>query len=401
MQVNNWTAESGDGVRVGGRHPSDTKHTPQRTMTFSFYSKFNTSFTKKAPKFTNFSSKFTKGVTINKIKELEFDASKIHLDLNKKIQVGMTLDHGSVDTTEIKDKFDGYQENDRNSKLIGYVGKFDNGDKTEGCETGEIILGTVGRLAAGLAAKGPGDAVIMGNVGATGGVGFAGHLCEMGENIGDFVYDLFNDDEATTDTSEAEEDPSSTPASEPEKEPANEPQDDVSDEEPNQSLPEDDSDEEPNQSLPEDDSDDEPNQSLPEDGQGEDSSTQSNNPIDEGQGGNDEEAGSSFGDTDSDINWGPDGQAGGEDSSSNGSSDQLDPITNWGPDGKHSEAQSTMSLGIGILDPYTNWGDSQSDKYVISDFSGILGDIDPTHNDSDNDVSNLVESMTAVVSDFF
>ena len=40
-------------------------------------------------------------------------------------------------------------------------------------------------------------------------------------------------------------------------------------------------------------------------------------------------------------------------------------------------------------------------KYVISDFSGILGDIDPTHNDSGNDVSNLVESMTAVVSDFF
>ena len=60
-----------------------------------------------------------------------------------------------------------------------------------------------------------------------------------------------------------------------------------------------------------------------------------------------------------------------------------------------------MSTGIGILDSYTNWGNLQSDMYVISGFSGILGDINPTHNESGDDVVNLVESMTAVVGDFF
>jgi hypothetical protein len=350
----------------------------------------------KAANSTNFSGELTKGVSINKSKEFEFDTSKIHVNLNKKIQVGMTLDHGNVDTTEIKDKFDGYQENDRNSTLIGYVGKFRNGDKTEGCETGEIILGAGGAFlagAGGLANGGPGGAVIMGGIGATGGVGFAGKLCEAGDNFGDFVYSWWNDeDEATANTPEAEKDTSSPPASEPTNNPENDPSNEPK---------EDNADEEPNQSLPEDDSDEEPDECLPEDGQEGEVATQSNNPIDEGQGGNDGEADSSVGDVNSDINWGPDGQTGGEDSSNNGPIDQLDPITNWGLDGNDGEAQFEMSTGIGILDPYTNWGDSQSDMYIVSDFSGILGNINPTYNVSGDDATNLVESMTAVVGDFF
>ncbi|WP_413744300.1 hypothetical protein [Synechococcus sp. MIT S9451] len=355
-------------------------------MTFSFYSKFNKSFTKKAAKFTNFSSKLTKGVSINKTKELEFDASKIHLDLNKNIQVGMTLDHSNIGTTEIKDKFDGYDKNDRNSKLMGYIGKFKNSRGHEGHEEEDLADAAVGGFCAGAswqAARNPASATFGAVI-----AGFCG-----GYFVGSVIRDAFTPEPVERGAGGAQNDETTTPASEPVNNPENDPTNEPK---------EDNKDEEPNESRTEDGSDEEPNECLPEDGPEGEAATQSDNPIDEGQGGNDEEAGSSFGDTDSDINWGPDGQhSGDDDSSNNGPIDQLDPITNWGPDGKDGEAQSTMSLGIGVLDPCTNWGDSQSDVYVISDFSGILGDIDPTHNDSGNDVSNLVESMTAVVSDFF
>ena len=372
-------------------------------MTFKFYSKFNTSLKEETPKFTNFSYKPSKGANITKTKELGFDTSRIHVDFKKHLQVGMQSDYGNVGRAEVKDKFDGYLENNRNSKLMGYVRKFENGARgtePEGCEVGEFVLGVGGGLlgaAGGLANGATYGALLGGGIGFVGGQSFAQKLCEEGADLGDAVYGWFNgDDEATTDTPEAEEDSSSTPASEQEKETVkdstDEPQDDGSDEEPNECSPKEEG----------DGSDGEPNQSLPEDGQEGGTSTQSNNPIDEGQGGNNEEADSSVGDLNSDINWGPDGQGGGgENSSYGGPIDELDPITNWGPDGREGDGQFKTSLGIDILDTHTNWSDSQSNMHVISDFSEILGNIDPTHNDSNYSQTSFVNLMAAIGSDFF
>ena len=362
-------------------------------MNFKLNQKFNRSLATKKLKSSNAYGTFAKESSINETQELQFDVNKINLNFDQNIQSELILghvNHGNGRNAEIKDKFAGYFENDRNSELIDHIGRFQAGDMWGWDDTADVVTCPMAGLTVSTAvATNTSWAPVYGIPAA----GVAGVLTAIGCAIarklsGDDSapgapdpVDFFDDDHVFEDDPGASDEPNPTPENESAEKPENE-----------------------SEEKPENDQDDsEPDDGQNNDGQDSNPTEESNNPMDEGQGGNGEETDSSVSDVNSDINWGPDGQeGGGEDSSYGGPINELDPITNWGPDGKEGDAHFETSIGIDILDPHTNWGDSQSEsEYVIIDQSEVLSDIDPTHNDSGNDQTNFVESMTAAGDDFF
>lgn len=348
-----------------------------------------------------FNRDFAKDLSLNATEEYKFDHNKIQAKLDNNLQEVIHLDYGNVGSQVMGESIGDTAKN-RDSKLIDHIGKFENGGR-EGWDNAICpIVGTATNIAVTTATAATGAAAPASPWwGRIAGIGAAWACSEIKALFSEEedLEDLFDDDHEFEDDPGADEEGEGLDPepSDPEVDPDGEP---WPDEEDPGKDPEEDSENESDDS--DNDSNEDPENDQDNDGQNPNSTQESNNPMDDGQGGDNGEADSSWGDVNGDINWGPDGQNNEGDSARIEFMDQLDPITNWGPDGKPGDTDTGLDFGIGAGDPHTNWGDEKPGQYYfVSNLLEILGDINPKHNESDDINSNFVQSMAAVGGDFF